>query len=196
MISCADKKEQTAVAETPVKKVEPAKISNAWRSFNVGTLKITETGVGKFKVGQAYPAQFAPLKSDVKNIIKKTAEGTETVESSIIKSEGKVLFAVQKSKDGKSTQELTVYSPEIKTNSGMGVGSTLSDITSAYPDAKVWYTYVSDKVVVESPSLGNTQFIIDKNGYVDASISYNSDKEVLSLNDFEANTQVKSVRIY
>lgn len=193
IFSCTNKKEKSS-GET-VKKVTATKMSNAWRSFNISTLKITEKGIGKFKIGEIFPSQFSPLKREEKTVIKKTEEGKETVKTNIITSEGQILFAVEND-DDKYAKEIMVYTPEIKTVSGLGVGSTLSNIIKIYPDAKVWYTYISDRVVLESLSMPNTQFIIDKKGYKKGAISYNSDKEDLSLEHFDVDTKVKVVRVY
>ncbi len=195
IISCGGKNESNTAVESAQKKVEPVKISNAWRSFNVSTLKITSNGVGKFEIGRNLPAQFAPLKHEVKNIVKKTAKGTETVKTDFITSEGKILFGVDKDKKG-NLNEINIYTPEITTKSNIGVGNTIAQFVSAYPDVKVWYTHINDHVVLESPSLENIQFIVDKSGYKDTSISYNSDQELLNISDFNTNTKIESVRVF
>jgi len=191
IVACANKKEKAAVVVKP----ESAKISNAWRSFNVSTLKVDASGVGKFKIGNTLPTQFSPLKKEEKNIIKKIEGSFKTIKTDIISSEGKILFAVNKDDDQK-VDEITLYSPQIKTVENIGVGNTIAEFIRAYPDAKVWYTYFSDRVVLESPSLGDLQFILDKSAYMNGTISYNSNKEDLSISDFKENTIIKSIRIF
>ncbi len=195
IVGCSGKKEKNIAVKAPTVKSEPAKISNAWRSFNVSTLKVDSNGIGKFNIGHVFPSQFAPLKRQERKIVKNTEGGTESAVVDVITSEGKTLFMVNKNAT-KSIEEITVYSPEIKTSSGIGVGSTISQLLATYPDAKVWYTNVSDQVVLESPSLSNIQFVLDKKGYKTESISYSSDIEHLNTSDFKTDTSIKSIRVF
>ncbi len=193
--SCGKKEKNTELSHSESKH-ETTKISNAWRSFNVNTLKLTSSGIGKFKVGEAFPTQFSPLKSQEKSIIRKEEGGSTAIMTNVITCEGKTLFTVNKKGKTETIDEITLYTPEITTLEKLGVGSSLSEFVAAYPDAKVWYTYVTDAVVLESDALKNMQFILNKADYKNGAISYNSDIEYLSINDFNTDSKIQKIRIF
>lgn len=91
--------------------------------------------------------------------------------------------------------EIIVISEHFKTEQGIGPESTIKDFAAAYPNARVWYTYVSDRFVLETPQRGHMQFLLraeDFTGQVDP----RSEITPLTLNQFEPGATIRAVRIY
>lgn len=93
--------------------------------------------------------------------------------------------------------QLKVFSADFKTDKGVGVSSTLIELWAAYPDGRVWYTYVSGMYVFDSPGLKQVQFLLDGEDYSgDKDKLTAGDSVTLKLEDFKPNTRVTAVRVY
>jgi hypothetical protein len=64
----------------------------------------------------------------------------------------------------KNVDEIFVISPKIKTAAGIGNGSSIDDFIKAYPDFKIYYSYIMGNFWLETKSL-NAQFKIDPKNY-------------------------------
>jgi hypothetical protein len=79
--------------------------------------------------------------------------------------------------------EIIVQSALYKTERNIGIGSTINEFVAAYPDAKIWWTYVSDMYVLETGSL-KAQFILDKNDFTGKKPDVKSEITPLSISDY------------
>lgn len=95
-------------------------------------------------------------------------------------------------------REIGVYSPLYKTDKNIGAGSSLNELKEAYPDLKMWYTYVGSWYVAETKSLPNVQFLIDPMAYVgdDNKIMQGFEQVFLDESDFNMKGKIMSVRIW
>ncbi|MDQ3190320.1 MAG: hypothetical protein M3Q58_01875 [Bacteroidota bacterium] len=93
--------------------------------------------------------------------------------------------------------EFTVYTSELKTPKGIGVGSTIQEFVTAYPAYSIWYTYVSDRFVIDTEAHRNLQFEINDSDFIGDRASLESgDSDALNINQFKPSTKIKSVRVY
>lgn len=91
--------------------------------------------------------------------------------------------------------EIIVTSERFKTEQNIGPGSTIEDFTAAYPEAKVWYTYVSDRFVLETPQHENMQFLLRAEDFT-GEVNTQSEITPLALNNFKKGANIRAVRIY
>jgi hypothetical protein len=89
--------------------------------------------------------------------------------------------------------EIVVKSTEIKTDKGIGVGSTISEFTAAYPNHRVWYTYVSDMYVIESDD-EKAQFLLNKDDFT-GKLDIKGDMTTLKVSDFKPEAKITSIRV-
>lgn len=90
--------------------------------------------------------------------------------------------------------EIFVLSEKYKTNENIGVNSTLKEFSKTYPRFKIWYTYVSDRYVLEN-SNSSIQFLLDEKDFI-GDIEPNSVKEPLQINDFSDTAKISKIRLY
>lgn len=93
-----------------------------------------------------------------------------------------------------SIAEIIVFSDRFQTEERIGPGSTIEEFTKAYPEHEVWYTYVSDRFVLETPQ-HNMQFLLyaeDFTGDPDPK----SEITPLSLDNFRNGALIRAVRLY
>ncbi len=90
--------------------------------------------------------------------------------------------------------EIVVVSPKYKTTEGIGIGSTIEEFGKAYPDMRVWYTYVSTMYVAETDKL-KLQFLLDANDYTARKPSARSEQTKLKVSDFKPEGKITRVRI-
>lgn len=132
--------------------------------------------------------------------IRQTEEGEEQ-ETLYILSEGTsdviYLKPIIEDQDGSQKEvigEMVVLSEKFKTNHGIGVNATLSDFITAYPEYSLWYTYVSDLYVLETP-IFEGQFLLSSKDY-NGEIEINSDIIELNQEDFNPEAKIKQIRIF
>ena len=163
---------------------------------------ISNGQVGVYKVGSTIPV---PDSSD-SYIMRKTTQIRQTEEgptedlSYILSSGGEELLVFIPELDHKNggytdrIGEIKVISGRFKTKNGIGVGSTLQDFVAAYPDYRIWTTYVSGMYVVESRAI-RAQFLLSKTDYVGGKIHYTSEIADLDLSDFRKDARIFMVRV-
>ena len=91
--------------------------------------------------------------------------------------------------------EIIVISEKYKTKDQIGVNSEIDDFIAVYPKNRFWWTYVSDKYVLESENIGdNIQFLLDAD---DCTITpnTNSDMTFLKRADFKKDSRIKKIRV-
>ena len=92
--------------------------------------------------------------------------------------------------------EITVLSEKYKTKDKIGVNAGIDDFIAIYPKHSFWWTYVSDKYVLESEHVnGNVQFVLDANDCI-ITPKTDSDMTILKRNDFTKDAQIKKIRVY
>ncbi|NOQ72259.1 MAG: hypothetical protein GQ574_09675 [Crocinitomix sp.] len=161
---------------------------------------ITSESAGDFTLGGAIPVSTDEYTVKEENITTDTEEGpfTETVYN--VSDENENLLQIMLEYDYETGEykdaigEMNIYSDRFQTVEGIGMGSTIIEFMDAYPDYKIWYTYVSDMYVIETESLG-VQFLLDGSGF-EGEISGSSDMEILSAEDFSADTKIVTVRMF
>lgn len=97
--------------------------------------------------------------------------------------------------EDKNIQEMLVLSNYYETAKGIGVGSSIEDFQEAYPDAHIWYTYVSDRYILETDEIQDVQFYLDG---ADCNITPTgeTDAEDIDLIDFNVGSKIQKIRVF
>lgn len=167
----------------------------------INSILIEPYHVGIFSIGQIVPTLPEELKSRKGNLTV-SDEGEETTyELCIIFNNLEDLVDLQLEENAnlhyedKTVTEMIVHSNYYETSAGIHVGSTIQDFIEAYPDYTIWYTYISDRYVMETPALENVQFMLDGNDYLKQPKG-DSDMEILDQANFAGDADIKSIRVY
>jgi len=91
---------------------------------------------------------------------------------------------------------LKIHSNRFKTEEGIGVGSTMEEFMSTYPEFRLWYTYVGDFITFDTPEYSSIQFHINRADYLPEEILFDTDMEILDPKDFKEDAEIAVVRIY
>ena len=89
--------------------------------------------------------------------------------------------------------EIKIISEKLKTIKNIGIGSTIEDFESIYPDFEIWYTYISEIYVIETKSI-KAQFILCVEDFI-GDTNASGDMIILNKTDFKANSKIKEIRI-
>jgi len=89
--------------------------------------------------------------------------------------------------------EIVVLSDKFRTIENIGVNSTIEEFQKAYPNFKLWYTYVSGMYVMETNQL-EAQFILNTDDFI-GKLNIQGDKTTLKKSDFKTNSKVLKIRI-
>lgn len=101
--------------------------------------------------------------------------------------------------EGLVIDEIFLLDSHFKTADEISVRSKLADFTAAYPNYKLWYTYVSDRFIAETPTLPNVQFLIERDAYagpVGKLTDSRSEQSTLSIEDFTKEARIEQIRIF
>jgi len=98
--------------------------------------------------------------------------------------------------DGDIVLAIRLFSRDFHTMSGIKVGSLVQDAIGLLPQPNIWYSYVSELFVLESPKLPGVQFIIDPSAYRGSADLTGNDMVPLAPSDFDAHAQILEVRLY
>ncbi|PWJ44218.1 hypothetical protein BC781_101568 [Sediminitomix flava] len=90
---------------------------------------------------------------------------------------------------------LEVVSALYETKHGVGVGSSLYDFYAIYPDAKGYYTFVSDMYWVEYPVMEGIQFLIDAKACKTEPDAF-SDLTVIEKSNLNLKSRITGIRIF
>lgn len=174
--------------------------------------KSIEAGDVCYTIGDQYAGEFIigndiPKQEELENfIINKgevtlQVEGEEIVEMIYTISDGdkdllNLIPQIQRinGQTFELIKEIEVFSDKFKTSFGITVGSALEDFVSAYPDYKIWYSYVGDIVVIESEEI-QAQFLLSKKDFV-GKIDNTNDIIPLKLEDFKAGAKIQKIRLF
>lgn len=186
------KKPDTETQVSPVKSDKPDPLR----------FVISDMQAGPFKVNAELPGPMTMMKYQmrIEQKTRVTEEGPETESVTIISESGQDLLwlkpgFISTSADYDNTiREINVFSKKYKTKENIGVGSTLTDYFKAYPEHRMWYTYVSDMWVVETPVV-QAQFILDENDFTGILPETTSEQMEISPLDFKSTAKIKSIRL-
>ncbi len=161
---------------------------------------IERNKIGPFNIGDSMPSQemFAKLGYEVKEQKEeglRETEGGPKGSAFIVSQNGKELLIIYPFNN--MISELKIISPEFKTDEGISIGSTITEFVNAYPTHKIWYTYVGDWFILDTPKYGGAQFKLDRNGFINTKKNILSSESVtLLLSDFNSDTKITDIRIY
>ena len=195
ILSCNDQKEEPKPAVPSENDSRQEKDTSAKEDVFI----IKNHSAGDFRLGAALPTSLENYTITREQQVRTTEEGP-TEETVFTISEGddeilRILPAID-ANTGESTEdigELRITSEKFRTEEGIGVNSTLEEFIDAYPDYKIWYTYVSDMYVVETEEL-EAQFLLDEGDYV-GEMKVNSVMTPLEKEDFKPGARIVMVRM-
>lgn len=163
---------------------------------------IRDQQAGPFKIGDELPGPATMMKYQmrVEQMIRITEEGPYAEPVTIIGENGADLIWLKPglladNPDYTNTiSEITIISDKYKTAKEIGIGSSIKDFMIAYPDARVWYTYVSQMYVLETDNV-KVQFLLDKADYLGEKPAVKSEIMPLELKDLNPDGKIKQIRI-
>lgn len=191
IIACNDTARNVAPEEDPVvENMSPEEQSKL----------VTGDGAGIFNLSAPIPRELEDYEIE-KTTGTRLAEGMEIEETlfTISKNGEKVLilkpqFDPMTGKFNDKIGEIIILSEDFKTKEGIGVNSTLEEFLKTYPESEVWFTYVSDRYVVESPEM-EAQFILNKEDFT-GEVEINSAQVTLKPSDFKQGARIEKIRLY
>lgn len=156
-------------------------------------------GVDEFIIGKKLPYDLNHYK-----FLKTTKTVEETIEEPVVKviSETDTLVEISFNYDYEKElftdkiSEINILNKMYKTNKDIRVGSTISEFTEKYKDYKLWFTYISQRFIIESKDKKNIQFELCANGYIGKKDLMDGDMVKLELKDFKKETKIVSIRIF
>jgi hypothetical protein len=163
---------------------------------------ILDGQAGPFRIGDEIPGPATMMKYQmrVEQKTRHTEEGPVTETVTIIgENNDDLLWLKPGILTGTATynstiSEIQIVSPKYKTDQGIGIGSTVSDFLEAYPEARLWYTYVSDMYVIETDDV-KVQFVLSEADFTGVKPEVTSEISELQTSDFKADAQIKYIRI-
>ncbi|HET8839369.1 MAG TPA: hypothetical protein VFM82_10295 [Flavobacteriaceae bacterium] len=188
--ACKDKSENSGNSNKmkPTEKTEIQK-SNNWPKF------ISESHVGKYSIGELLPTSSEIYEIEKEKQTRFTESGPEEeIVYVLSRNDSEELLLKSETPAGKTIDEIFVLSENYKTKEGIGVNSSLRDFINTYPDYKLWYTYVSDRYVLEN-SKSNIQFLLDKNDFI-GKTETNDVKVPVKASDFKEDAKIIKIRLY
>jgi len=153
---------------------------------------ITDHGVGIFIVGQ-------PIPFDALNYTVTSGVGALDKPFYLFSRTGENIVEIIPGVDSetweytKTIGTINVLSERLKTAEGIGVGSTIEDFVSAYPNFRLWFN-IEGMFVIETDQY-SVQFILDEADFTGDGKAYR-EINIIDLSDFKEGAKIKSVRIY
>jgi len=96
-----------------------------------------------------------------------------------------------------AVSDIEIFSDRYQSAGRIHVGSSFGEFIKAYPDYQVWYTYVSDRYVLETAQLPNVQFKLDPAGFTASGKKLGkSEIDQLTAQDFKMTTAIQSIRLF
>lgn len=154
--------------------------------------------VGDYSVGGSIESIKAEGNQTVTSYQFNAGEG-EMVTCYILKDNTLELIKFTEGKTGDKAiiSEMSVLSPLFKTEKNIGVGDNLLQLIDTYHDVIIYYTYVSDRFIVEATSLEGVQFDLDPEGYIgNKDTLFDSDMTNLTEDNFIMDVKIISIRVY
>ncbi|HET8808800.1 MAG TPA: hypothetical protein VFM65_00860 [Flavobacteriaceae bacterium] len=192
----------TACKENQKKSVETSgEEKQVNKTLNESTIgKISEGKVASFEIGDKIPQNIKKYQIQQKEQTRYTEGGPVKEVIYILSKEGEKHLVLKPEFDpstksyNQTIAEIFVFSEKYKTAENIGVGSTLTEFSKAYPDFKIWYTYVSDRYVAEN-SNSSIQFLLNEKDFK-GNIQPEEVKVPLQLDDFSEGAKISKIRIY
>ena len=174
------------------KQTETEKLAEANKDLAKKVFKITIAGAEilneEGKIDEMF--KVPPFKMKMK-IRKEMQEGAE------VKIRTTTIYENDKEIAMRYNDVTDLLTNDFQTEKGIGVGSTIEEFVAAYPDYKIWYTYVSNKYVIETPALPGVEFILDPLSYTgDENALNESDMVELNLNAMNQKGKIKMVKVF
>jgi hypothetical protein len=163
---------------------------------------LSDGKVGNFSIGQKMPG--ATKRYSMETVTETRAvEGGKVTETYYIlyadpgeSGEKHLILKYGHDSEGETDKigEILVFDEEYQTGEGIGVGSTIGEFMETYPDYEIWYTYVSDRYVIQN-SKSSIQFLLDESGFTGEK-QIQSEMTPLKASDFKENTRIEKIRVY
>lgn len=184
-------------AEKRIVENEPAPVLEDSSEMEENLL-ISNGGAGSFELGKSISEVYELFEIE-KTTQTRIAEGQKIKETVYIISENgkhEILLKPQlNSAENKDLiGEIIIVSEDYQTAKGIGVNSTLTEFQKVYPDHKIWYTYVSDRYILETPEL-EAQFFLDEKDFT-GEIKITSAQEPLKASEFVKGTKIQKIRLF
>lgn len=154
---------------------------------------ITSNSVGDFKIGDPIPVDGKFENYELQQI-SYMAEGEKYDKIIVLEDQKKVVEIFPSLETPKTIHEIGVLSTKFVDDKNISVGKTIDDFFTAYPDAKIWYTHVSDRFVMETKS-NKLQYELSLEDY-SKKIDITSDMSDLKREDFKKDAKIQKIRIY
>jgi len=160
---------------------------------------ISDKCAGLFINGKPIPENL-PDNIQVKDTIEITkGEGMVFEEHFfIVKQDGMKLLTFSTALKSEASSEkviydLTILSNKFKTKEGIRIGSTIEEFIKVFPDYKIWYTYISDRYVIQAKK-SSTQFILNNDDFI-GKVDVKSEVEYVKISDFKPNSKIVKIRV-
>lgn len=159
------------------------------------TSPLSEGKVGNFSIGQKMPAATQRYSMETKTETRAAEGGPVTETYYILYTDGKKHLILKPKYDNEEViGEILVFDKEYQTEEGIGVGTTIEEFTEIYPDFKIWYTYVSDRYIIQNQK-SSVQFILNENDFTGEK-QIKSEITPLKAVDFKENAVIGEIRVY
>ncbi len=194
--SCQKDRQQMTSPDAPINTMETDKAHSADR------ILFTDKQVAEFEIGGVIPLwEGANTDFDIsKELIEESSEGEtyQVVNYQCSKNGEQHLtliphFDLRTQEYNEIISEIIIHSKEYTTAEGIHVGAKISEFQSVYPDAKAYYSYVSESVWL-SVNQSNVQFHLDPAMIEDLEVS--SDLEEIPLSSIDTKARIENIRIY
>ena len=164
---------------------------------------IKEGGVDIFSIGQIIPTQ-ANGYSITQSTETRMEEGIEfAVPIYMISEEERSILKIEPFDEyytGQGSEKIGniyILSDKFRTAENIGLKSTIEEFMAASPDLKIWYSYVSDIYVIETPRLDKIQFLLDGNDFIkEGGPDFDNDMTILQPSEFKKGSKIKAIRIF
>ena len=195
-----ENKAEPSITET--EKEQPKKKDIVVEEEKSVTTYILENGaVGKFKLYNPipFPETSENYKINKEIQTRMTEEGPFEETVYIVSENGQETMQLKPAFDmgtGEYTNninEIVLTTSVVKTNKGIGVGSTIEEFISSYPNYRMWYTHVSGMYVIESDDI-KAQFILNEADFT-GKIEIDGDMSTLKKEDFKEGSKIIKVRV-
>ncbi|MEM6349055.1 MAG: hypothetical protein AAF927_34530 [Bacteroidota bacterium] len=161
---------------------------------------IRSKAAGSLRIGESLPMDSKIF--DIEPTVETITEEGMTIEQPLYilnDASGEAIYVEAAFDDAKGTfseliGEINVVSSDFQTTENIGVGSSIEAFIKAYPDYQIWYTYVSEMYVIESPQSIKAQFLLDPSGFK-GELEIESDMTSLQISDFDPATKIIRVRL-
>ena len=166
-----------------------------FRSEEALPIAISSGQVGEFKIGDKIGDIKLTNAQTMSSVDVPAGEG-EIETRWFLKDNSLELLKFTESEDN-TIREIEVLSPLYKTEKKIGTGSSLKKLLEVYEEITIWYTYVTDRFIADTPKLKNIQFNIDPEAFIgDRTSLYESDMIELTADQFAPDAKILTIRLY